>query len=447
MATTTVLNVEAEYISNLQQQIYFLELEANFLRKQTKKATALQPRITSEAELMFQKLREMQSQAEGLRLELKRKEASLYIWRSELEQLRSQISLVEDGHSREKQSLVKEIIQLKQTKEQTDRQVSQKETEILLLRQELERELNNENNKAQQIMVLQSKLKQKSEQQKAMEMQMSEKSMEILKVQSGIHEIEEKIQQRAAAMHEQITRDLRNEITRLHQQLRERTLQAEQDRLLKNKRMEDSSTIAKENAALESQLLEINKQLDIEQCIKEENLTSHSSSITQLLTVKDHGEQLQSELKRQQALLEEEKSNFKDCMEKIHILDKRNTSLAFNVATASSQIAELKALLAKEEQDNTQLRRDKTLLVDLASNLQTQLSNKEKELLQTSTRIEKLNEDVSALISKHNLHHSLEPEGWQEIYGITHSIRSPSISTSNLVAGLDRRIIDIEISK
>nr|XP_033791525.1 cingulin-like protein 1 isoform X4 [Geotrypetes seraphini] len=363
-------------------------------QKETKKATALQPRITSEAELMFQKLREMQSQAEGLRLELKRKEASLYIWRSELEQLRSQISLVEDGHSREKQSLVKEIIQLKQTKEQTDRQVSQKETEILLLRQELERELNNENNKAQQIMVLQSKLKQKSEQQKAMEMQMSEKSMEILKVQSGIHEIEEKIQQRAAAMHEQITRDLRNEITRLHQQLRERTLQAEQDRLLKNKRMEDSSTIAKENAALESQLLEINKQLDI-----------------------------------------------------IHILDKRNTSLAFNVATASSQIAELKALLAKEEQDNTQLRRDKTLLVDLASNLQTQLSNKEKELLQTSTRIEKLNEDVSALISKHNLHHSLEPEGWQEIYGITHSIRSPSISTSNLVAGLDRRIIDIEISK
>nr|XP_033795127.1 uncharacterized protein LOC117357949 isoform X2 [Geotrypetes seraphini] len=183
-----------------------------------------------------------------------------------------------------------------------------------------------------------SKLKQKSEQQKAMEMQMSEKSMEILKVQSGIHEIEEKIQQRATAMHEQITRDLRNEITRLHQQLRERTLQAEQDRLLRSKRMEDSSTIAKENAALESQLLEINKQLDI-------------------------------------------------------------------------------------------------------------LSNKEKEPLQTSTRIEKLNEDVSALISKHNLHHSLEPEGWQEIYGITHSMRSPSRSTSNLVAGLDRRIIDIEISK
>nr|XP_033795128.1 unconventional myosin-Vb-like isoform X3 [Geotrypetes seraphini] len=155
MATTTVLNVEAEYISNLQQQIYFLELEANFLRKQTKKTTALQPRITSEAELMFQKLREMQSQAEGLRLELKRKEASLYIWRSELEQLRSQISYIEDGHSREKQSLVKEIIQLKQTKEQTDRQVSQKETEILLLRQELEKELTNENNKAQQIQAIQ----------------------------------------------------------------------------------------------------------------------------------------------------------------------------------------------------------------------------------------------------------------------------------------------------
>ncbi|XP_030050978.1 myosin-9 [Microcaecilia unicolor] len=418
-----------------------------FTRKQTKKATTLQPRITSEAEHMFQKLREMQAQADGLRLELKRKESSLHVWRSEQGQLKSQIAMVEDGHSREKKSLVEEIIQLKKMKEQTDGQVSQKETEILLLRQELERELTNESNKAQQIMVLQSKLKQRSEQQKAMEMQMSEKNLEILRVQSGVHEMEEKIQQHAAAIHEQITRDLRNEITLLHQQLRERTLRAEHDRLLRSKMMDDCTAMSKENAALESQLLEINKQLNIEQNLKEENLTSHSSSIARLLTVKDHREQLQSEFTRQQALLEEEKSNFKDCMEKIHILDKESTSLALNVATVSSQIAELKALLAKEEEDNTQLRRDKTLLVDLASNLQTQLSNKENELLRTSTRIEKLGEDVSALISKHKLHCSLEPEGWQEILGMTHSVRNPSGSITNLVAGLDRRIIDTKISK
>ncbi|XP_029452248.1 myosin-9-like [Rhinatrema bivittatum] len=374
----------------------------------------------------------MQFYADGLRLELKRKEASLHLWQTELERLKSQIDMAEDVHSKEKRSLVEEIIQLKRMREETSRQISQKETEILLVRQELERELTNESNKEQQIMILQSKLKQRSEQQKAVELQVSEKNMEILKVQSGMHEMEEKIQQHTAVMHEQITRDLRNEITLLHQQLREKTLRGEQDRLLRSKIMDDCAVLTKENAALGSQHLEINKQLDIERRLKEEHFTSHSASIAQLLTVKDHEEQLQRELKRLQALLEQEKSNFKDIMKKIQILEKGSTSLDLNVATMSSQIAELKALLAKEEQDNTQLRRDKTLLVDHASNLQMQLSGKDKELFQMTSRIEKLDEDVLALISKHTLHLPEQLERWQKMPDMAHSTRSLTKSLTDL---------------
>ena len=50
-------DVEAEYIKNLQQQIYFLELEAEYLREQSKKATDIHPKLTKEADRMMFKLK------------------------------------------------------------------------------------------------------------------------------------------------------------------------------------------------------------------------------------------------------------------------------------------------------------------------------------------------------------------------------------------------------
>ena len=49
--------IENDYIKNLQQQIYFLELEANYLREQAKKATEMHPQMAAEAERMLSKLR------------------------------------------------------------------------------------------------------------------------------------------------------------------------------------------------------------------------------------------------------------------------------------------------------------------------------------------------------------------------------------------------------
>ena len=55
--SSTLKDVEAEYIKNLQQQIYFLELEAEYLREQSKKATDIHPKLTKEADRMMFKLK------------------------------------------------------------------------------------------------------------------------------------------------------------------------------------------------------------------------------------------------------------------------------------------------------------------------------------------------------------------------------------------------------
>ena len=49
--------VESEYIRNLQQQVYFLELENDYLREQTSKMAELPPSVALEAEKMMQKIK------------------------------------------------------------------------------------------------------------------------------------------------------------------------------------------------------------------------------------------------------------------------------------------------------------------------------------------------------------------------------------------------------
>ena len=49
--------VESEYIRNLQQQVYFLELENDYLREQTSRMAELPPTVALEAEKMMQKIK------------------------------------------------------------------------------------------------------------------------------------------------------------------------------------------------------------------------------------------------------------------------------------------------------------------------------------------------------------------------------------------------------
>ncbi|KAM4695098.1 uncharacterized protein O3C94_005493 isoform 2-T2 [Discoglossus pictus] len=348
------------------------------------------------------------------------------------DRIKEQISAAEETHSRDKQHLVEEVVQLKRMKERTDQQIAQKEMEILHSQQELERELVNVNNCKQRANALQS---QRSEQQKVVENQLSQKRMGVLQLNSAMHEMEEKLFKHTAAKQDQITTDHRNEISFLHQQVREKDLLSEQDRLLRGKMMTDCATLSTENNALQIQLLGLKKEIEIQRALKEENYTQDSSSIAQLLSVKDRDGQLNTEVKWQQELLQLEKSNFKGIMEQITMLQSGSTLQDLNANTVSSRIAELQAVLAKEEQINTELRRDKALLVDHASNLQTQLATKDTELLQVSSKIEQLDERMSSLKSEQELNRTVQSGRWREISDLTGSMKqltrslaAPSVS-------------------
>ncbi|XP_015669624.1 kinectin [Protobothrops mucrosquamatus] len=426
----TSLRIESEYIKNLQQQIYFLELEAKFLREQTKKAINTQPLLACEMEHMTQNLQTLQCKANGLELEMKRKKDGLNMLKMERNQLNSQISMANEQHLKEKQGLVEEIRQWKREK---DEQISAKHIEISYAKQQMEEQQMNLKNKEQTILMLKTKVTQQLERQKAMELQLSEKKKQCLAVQSAVHELEEKILKKTAAMHEQITHELRNEISFLHHQIHERELLAEQDCLLRSKIADDYAALTKENNLLQSRFLELVKQTDIERVLKEEVYTTHSASIVQFLTVKDQEEHLQCEIKRYQDLLEQEMSTFQELEDKISMLEKRSTTVDLNIATLSSRIAEVRAMLEKEEQDNIELKRENSLLIDFASNLKKQLAGKENSLLEASNKMLDLDEAISALKMKHTLHQSVQSDKWDKISKMANSMKKLSNSVMDII--------------
>ncbi|KAM5165203.1 uncharacterized protein ACMZJ9_007645 [Mantella aurantiaca] len=428
---STTFTVEAQYIKNLQQQIYFLEMEI-FTREQTKKAKDLSPQLTTEAEHMLRKLLDLRSEGEGLKLEVKRKDANLLMLQSDLEHVKGQIRETEASHTKGKKQLLEEIVQLKKTKELTDRHISQKEMEILHSKQELEQQILNLANSNHQVQFLQAQLKQRSENQKEMENQLSQKRIELLKVNSARHEMENKLIKHTATTKNQLTLDLRNELSFLHQQLREKDLQSEQERVLRKKMMDDCTSLTNENSVLQVQLLEITKQLEMQRELRNANYSDNSSSVAQLLSVKDREDHLSKELKWQEALLLQEKERFKDLMEQMNLLLSGNTLQDLNSSTLSSQIAELQAMLAKEEQINTESRRDKTLLIDHVNQLQNQIASKKTELLHISSRIEELDKRLSTVRSEQYMYQSLQSIKWREISELADSLKKHTDSLTNL---------------
>ncbi|XP_051881254.1 myosin-11-like [Pristis pectinata] len=287
--------------------------------------------------------------------------------------------------------------------------------ELLQSKQELERQIADLKNTEHKVIKLKEQIGQRSDQEKVVVTQLGEERMKLLKVQSALHEMEEKYYANTAAVQDKITRDYRDEIRLLRQQLREKEMMREQDRFLRSKMTDDCATLIKENAQLHSQILELKKQLDRERMVKEETDFCRTSSVVQLITVKDHKQQLEYEVKRHKELLEIKKNKFQELMEKILLLEQGKTSLELSKATVHSRVAEIQSRIANTEEENLQLQRDKALLVDLIADLQKQFSSKEEELSRIYSEIHLFDEDISTLKSQNTLEQSVQSEKWREL--------------------------------
>lgn len=129
--SSTLENIEIEYIKNLQQQVYFLEMECNYLRQQLN-LNGLQTQSKYE-----QKSQGLRNEMENLDSERKGLEKSLLIETLEKENTQSILEQTQKNYILERDLLKKEIDQLKIEKNQVQGALLNKSIELDSTKQNL----------------------------------------------------------------------------------------------------------------------------------------------------------------------------------------------------------------------------------------------------------------------------------------------------------------------
>ncbi|XP_074656380.1 uncharacterized protein LOC141909699 isoform X2 [Tubulanus polymorphus] len=421
-------NIEGEYIKNLQKQIYFLELESNYLREQARKATSMHPIMTSEAERMLSKLRTMQTELDGLHLENQRKESNLDQLGTEKYRLMDRIKIDTSTFAKERRLLTEEIIQLKKDNNALERELSQRDAQIGLQRDELEKNSTAIRASDERVTLLRNQLDQRIEQHKMTQLALEEKRAECLRVEAQLREIEEKYYSSSSALADKATKDLRDEIRMLRQKMKETEMAADQDRYLRTKLTDDSSHLVQENALLNQQVIELTRTIDRERDLRESQETRRSADFTELLSAKDGQKHLQLEMNQMRDELQRERELSKHYREQLAKQEHLSTSTELNASTTRSRLNEIEALHQNAETENTQLRRDKMLLVDHVADLQKQIRDKDDEVLKLRAMCGTVSHRLEDLDHLQTLDNIRQSQKWEEFEKLADTMRSLSHS-------------------
>ncbi|BFZ11229.1 hypothetical protein BsWGS_14268 [Bradybaena similaris] len=423
-SATELAGIEAEYIKNLQQQIYCLEQEANYLREQARKAVEMHPQMSLEAERMLAKLKEMQSEMDTMEFELRRKDSSIGLHSSEKERLAEVLQFEKENRQRDKKLLTEELVTMKKEKDRLERELSHKNEQILNARTELEKSAIALKNAEIKINTLRAQLEQRVEQHNLSQLALEEKRAALLNVESQLRELEERYITSTVTIKDQLTQDLRDEIRMLHQKVKETELAAEKDRYLREKVSDDMASLIRENSSLNQQILELSKQLDRERELRSSTDQRHTRTVAEIITLKDKLHE--NDILRDQIRLEQDKS--RQYLEQLTNEGTSSKQSELQLNTIKSRLREAEEMHKVIESENSQLRKDKVLLIDHVAELHNKAEEKDREIQHLQNRIE----DLGAKLRGSDLQKSLEltnqSQRWEEFSRLADNMKSLSKS-------------------
>ncbi|XP_077989996.1 uncharacterized protein LOC144444449 [Glandiceps talaboti] len=126
--------------------------------------------------------------------------------------------------------------------------------------------------------------------------------------------------------------------------------------------------------------------------------------------------------------LTQEKERNRYYMEQLSKQEQVTTSQSFSSNTLRSKVAELEGLQSTTDAENSQLRRDKMLLVDHVAELQKQLRDKDDDLLHLQANMSSLEGRVDNMTRTTVLESSLQSQKWGEFEKMAESMKNLSRS-------------------
>lgn len=424
-------NIEAEYIKNLQQQIYFLELESNYLRDQAKKATDMHPRMTEEAERMLTKLRTMQLEVDSLQMELKKKDTVIAVCNTEKDRTFERLKDEEAARTRDKRNLMDEIFELKKQKDVMDRELGQKDSQLFDAKTELDKSATALKNAEIKIQSIRSQLDQRSEQHNLTQITLDEKRSELLSVQTQLRELEDKYYNNTLQIQDKVANDLKEEIRQLRQKLKETEMSAEHEKYMKTKLTEDNANLVRENSVLNQQVVDFQIEVERERGVRETTESRHTQSHTELLQLRDKEKDIRFEVSHLQEQLRKEQEKSRHYLENLTRTESTSTSQDLQMKTLKSRVSELESFQQSVEKECDQLRKDKLLLIDHVSEIQRKLEGKDQEILFLRSQVQTFEGKLRDTERMTMMESSLQNQKWEEFEKLAEGMRSLSHTMSH----------------
>nr|CAH8821995.1 unnamed protein product [Trichobilharzia regenti] len=298
----TMRNLENEYVKSLQQQIYLLELENNYIRHQAAEIMDKQPLMVSEASNSLKKIKEMKNQTDGLKLEIHRKEAHIDILQQKLNRCEENIRETLLLHDKEKDELTRQCITLRGERELALRESYQKDEQLKGLEYQLTNQKSNICAMEIQLDILRAKLDDETKRANELERSLIDSRKELSEFNTILRHMESHYQQEFNRLKSRPQDEFKDKVRHLEQKLSYAFLKSENDQYIKDKQIDRNDLLLKENVYLSNELEKLRKMAEESQSMFERSQLKQTEDNAELNRLK----QRESELTHMNALLRQD---------------------------------------------------------------------------------------------------------------------------------------------
>jgi len=420
--------VESEYIKNLQQQVYFLELEANFLRDQASKSELLSKHSAAdEAAKWRRRLKDVEVEQDSLKSEIRRNEIEAEAAEMERRQYVKELRSLKDTANSEKGHLLDEVTSLRNKLDQSH--LTAKKLELQLeSTEELKGATSGKLLDAEsRLLVVRDQLDRTLQTNKDLREEVTDKTILMRDLKTSLTDMETRYLDKATELKEAAVGDMRCKLADMRVRMRELEVTSELDKTLKAKAMEDSNDNLRVCSALREETYDLKAQIEKERSLYEKQSLKRSLDQDEIAALKHKNTRLADELDALNASLGKEKKKSKSYLSKLAETDADLSQNRAAETTLRNKIADLEITKDSKTHESSSLRKDKNLLLDQVIDLQSKLDCRNGEISTLNAEIELLKSKVSDLASEARLNKSLESRRWDDIEKMAENIhRSPS---------------------
>jgi len=271
-----------------------------------------------------------------------------------------------------------------------------------------------------------------------------EKRAECMKLQTEYQDLEERFFQSKALDKENFDNQLKEEIRTLRYQLREKQLQAERDKTLRLKITDDCGALVKENAALSSQAIDYQKQLEMERDFNKTNAHRKEVNIHELVTLKEGHKINEREIEKYKELYELEQEKYRSLYDKHSVEEDNHVKAKLLASKLQAELEEIGGLKSMGSQENVQLRRDNLLLSDKVNDIQAKLRRRDDEIDNLQNDLLALKHESKTLKSKYRLMSSFDQIKWDEFEQMADQMKTLSRNLTPVLSTSARRSKDVD---